>query len=498
MSKPGVIFVNPSLAQGGGKCDEVLFPFAAIMLLATILDRSGYDTTIIDGNMYPLAECIEKVRAAVNENTVFVGFSVMTSQVKWAYKVADALKKSHPALKIVWGGVHATLYPEQTIADPLIDIIAVNEACSSIAMLSEALKNGGDLSQVPGIYFRKDGKVIKNAPYMPDDITKIPQIDFSLFDAPRYARNNLLPKAYDLPLKDAVMMPIITGLGCAYKCSFCINVILNRKYRYMEAEDIVDRIEYLQKEYGANFFQLLDEDFFINKKRTMDFIELVEKRGLKFYFRPWMRVSYFRDSYISEEVAKRLEKIGMVTAVMGAECGSQAMLDKIHKQIKVEDTVNAAKTLSKTRIVPRYSMMVGLPGETKEDILATYRLALKLKDIDRRSDIPILSFAAYPGSPIYSEAVKKYDLKEPASLAEWAALDFSGFLGFYSAQGKPWIFDRKIFERMNNYYNVGFQFSPRKTLRNKVLYPMLRSLIRFRFNTGWFRFPFEEYMLGCR
>ncbi|MFA5316761.1 MAG: cobalamin-dependent protein, partial [Dehalococcoidales bacterium] len=300
MSKPGVIFVNPSLAQGGGKCDEVLFPFAAIMLLATILDRSGYDTTIIDGNMYPLAECIEKVRAAVNENTVFVGFSVMTSQVKWAYKVADALKKSHPALKIVWGGVHATLYPEQTIADPLIDIIAVNEACSSIAMLSEALKNGGDLSQVPGIYFRKDGKVIKNAPYMPDDITKIPQIDFSLFDAPRYARNNLLPKAYDLPLKDAVMMPIITGLGCAYKCSFCINVILNRKYRYMEAEDIVDRIEYLQKEYGANFFQLLDEDFFINKKRTMDFIELVEKRGLKFYFRPWMRVSYFRDSYISE------------------------------------------------------------------------------------------------------------------------------------------------------------------------------------------------------
>jgi radical SAM superfamily enzyme YgiQ (UPF0313 family) len=143
-------------------------------------------------------------------------------------------------------------------------------------------------------------------------------------------------------------------------------------------------------------------------------------------------------------------------------------------------------------------MMVGLPGETKEDILATYRLALKLKDIDRRSDIPILSFAAYPGSPIYSEAVKKYDLKEPASLAEWAALDFSGFLGFYSAQGKPWIFDRKIFERMNNYYNVGFQFSPRKTLRNKVLYPMLRSLIRFRFNTGWFRFPFEEYMLGCR
>lgn len=498
MDRPKVILVNPSLAYDGNKYGEIVFPFAAIMLLATILDKEGYEVKIIDGNRYDIEGCVSEIIKETAGLAVYVGFSVMTSQVSWAYRVTAAVKKGRPGIKIVWGGVHPTLYPEQTISDGLIDVVVINEACGSVAALTKALTQGADLLGIPGLCFKLKGKIIRTADFIPDDIRNIPEIDFSLIDAVYYSRDNMLSRLYNLPDGDIVSMPVVTGLGCAYKCTFCINVILNRKYRFRTAEEIVDRIEFLQKAYGANFFQFLDEDFFINKKRIFDFMDLVEKKGLKFYFRPWLRVSYFKDNYISSDVAKRLESIGMVTAVMGAECGSQAILDKIHKQIKVEDIVEAAEVLKETNIIPKFSFMVGLPGETKGDILATYRLALKLKALNGRTDIAMLSFAAYPGSPIYKEAANKYKLREPTSLEEWAKTDFSGYLGFYSVQDKPWVFNREIFQRMGHYYNLGFRFTHKEGKMSDLLHELLRMAIRLRFKLGWFGFPFEDFLIRSR
>lgn len=494
MESKKVIFVNPSLSYDDKKYGEKVFPFASIMLLSTILKGSGYEVKIIDSNRYSTDDCLAEINKEIDNSTLYIGFSVMTSQVPWAYKVTKEIKKVFPNLCVIWGGTHPTLYPEGTIADDLIDIVVVNEACSTITKLTKAIKDDNGLYEIPGIYFKSEKKIVKTSDFLPDDIKAIPPINFSLFDVDFYSHDNMLSHLYNFNEK-IISLPIITGLGCVYKCTFCINVILKRRYRFKTAEEIVDRIEYLQGVYGANFFQFLDEDFFISKKRIFDFLDLVEKKRLKFYFRPWLRVSYFRDDYISVDVAKRLERIGMITAVMGAECGSQAMLDKIEKQIKVEDTLRAAQTLSKTKIIPRFSFMVGLPGETKEDILATYRLALRLKKIDKRADIPILSFAVYPGSQLYNEAVKEYNLKEPTALSEWAKTDFSGYLGFYSAQGKPWIFNKKIFNRMGHYYNLGFRFTHREGKIYDYLHDILRAVIRLRFKLGQFNFSVEEWFL---
>ena len=495
MKNPNVILVNPSLAYDGNRYEEVVFPFTSIMVIATILDRHGYKVNIVDGNRYSTDECIAHIARHVDESTIYVGFSVMTSQVAWAYRVTTEIKKKFPHLRVIWGGAHPTLYPEQTIADKAIDAIAINESSSIIIALTKAMECNDALSSVPGICFKSNGGIIKTPEAPPDDINSISDMDFSLFDVDYYSHDNMLSQFYEFPVNDVVSLPILTGLGCAYKCTFCINVILNRKYRFKPVEEIVDRIEYLQKTYGAVFFQFLDEDFFLNKKRILDFIDLVEKKKLKFYFRPWLRVSYFRDNYISSDVARRLEKIGMLTAVMGAESGSQAVLDKIQKQIKVEDTIRAAEVLSKTGIIPRFSMMVGLPGETKEDILATYRLALRIKEIDKRAEVPVLNFVAYPGSLIYREAIKKYNLGEPSTLADWAKVDFSGHLGFYAVRDRPWIEDKIVFNRMNYYYNIGFQFSHSNSRINDFLHDILRFIVRLRFRFGFFSFPFEDYLL---
>ena len=124
---------------------------------------------------------------------------------------------------------------------------------------------------------------------------------------------------------------------------------------------------------------LQDEEFCINKNRFLRFVELIEERNLKFQWRTSLRVSNFRDDYIDDALAQRLQNIGMVSAVMGGESGNQRMLDEIKKEITVDEIVHAMKILSKTTIIPKISFMVGMPGETDSEIQDTYNLCTKLK-----------------------------------------------------------------------------------------------------------------------
>jgi radical SAM superfamily enzyme YgiQ (UPF0313 family) len=260
------------------------------------------------------------------------------------------------------------------------------------------------------------------------------------------------------------------------------------------AEEIIDRIEYLQREYGANCFQFLDEDFFISKKRLLQFLDLIEEKGLKFLWRPWTRSDRFNDNYIDHKLAKRLERNGMVVAVMGGECGSQRILDSLNKKITVQDTINAVNILKNTNIIPRVSFMVGLPQETRADILNTYRLALYLRKIDKRVDLQIYSFRMYPGSPIYNEAKERFNLREPSSLEEWAQEDYIKNYGYLSYDKYVWIKDRDEFERMR-YFCDRFILGTTDDIRlsRRIIYAPFRLMAILRFEIGWFSFCFDIF-----
>ena len=491
-----VILVSPSLWERKKKgwvptypSGVPPFPFAAIMLFAKILKNSGYDVKIIDGNLFDIDGWIEAIVNEVNDDTVCIGFSVMTNQVPLVHKVTKEIKNKFPKLFVIWGGFHPTLFPEQTVDDDNIDIVVVNEATSTITQLVDTLANGGDLSKVPGLYFKSGGKIVKTSNYIPDDISKLPFFDFSLIDSDRYSKNSFVFTEYLSSPEDIIFFPILTGLGCVNKCRFCINVILNRSYRFKTAEEIVDRIEYLQKVYNANSFWFIDEDFFLNKKRLFRFLDLIEKRNLHFYWRASLRVNYFTENYITVDLARRLEKNGLAIAVMGAECGSQRMLDYINKGITIKDTIRSAEVLSKTNIVAKYSFIVGLPGETKEDIRDTYRLVLKIAKIKENRDLVIFPFRPYPGSPIYEQAKKEYTIYEPTKLEDWAKIeDYSEASGYITYKKNPWFPDYREYERLRFIDAHFFGFLKRKGLIARFF----RFIVSIRFKFNFFNFLYFE------
>jgi len=501
-----VVFINPSLdyESEDARTGITIWPYPGLMILQSVLVEAGYDAQLIDSNLYKKVEFRKKLFSAIDDETIFVGFGLMTVNVIWAYSVIKEIKNRHPNMKILVGGFHPTLFPDQMINDKLIDVVALNESASIITALTETIKNGGDLSKINGIYYKKNNTVYRNPPNTKlDDARNIPFINLDLTEHNKYSKNNAVIFDY-FPKKrgDYTTYTIITSWGCPFKCTFCINAILERRYRYRTAELIVDRIEYLIKEHNANFIILQDEEFCINKKRLFRFLDLIEERGLtgKFHWRTSLRVSNFRSDYIDDETAKRLEKSGMVTSVMGGESGSQRILDEIRKEIKVEEIAHAMETLSKTNIVPKISFMVGLPGETDEEVQLTYELCVKYKKMflkkNKFADIAIFTFRLYPGSPLYDKAIKHLGIKpDKRSLEELCNSSTKGNIkegAGYEPIYKKYLKNPKKFEDMLFIYDY---FIMRNLKRKNLIRNLLEAIAYWRIENKFYRGIFIERLL---
>lgn len=471
-----------------------VYPATGIMVIGTILKKKGYPVVLIDGALEPNYE--EIVLNRLSEDTAFVGFSTMTSQIVMAYELAKKIKEKKLDLPVIIGGIHPTLFPEQTANNTYVDIAVINEGTKTVLDIIDYLEGKIDLATIKGIAFcGTAGKVRINPPQLFDDISEIPHFDFELLDIARYLNAK---SVYDRELnpsgnRQIKLMPILTGLGCCFKCAFCINVILKRQYRTRSAESIVEEIQRLQSLYQVNAFLFLDEDFCINKKRLAEFIELVKKKNIKFYGRIWSRVSYFKqDSF--KKIIPEMEKIGIRSIAMGAESGSQRILDYLCKEIKVEDIACAAKELYKTEITPRFSFIAGLDGEKKSETLATYKLCAKLLKLNPRTDIagPFI-FRYYPGSPIFNQMVEKYKINLPQSIETWkGALNDDGSI-IVDTQQWTWRGFLKYSESMHNYIALYVQVLNKPAYRDKLPIRFLKKILLWRLANGEYGYIMEYY-----
>lgn len=438
-----VILINlPPSTNYNYRSAGSIYPATGILVIGTILKSQGLTVQVIDGTVK--SDYIRRTLDSIDKSTVMIGFSVMTSQVPLAFNLSKLAKAKYPEIPIVWGGIHPILFPEQTLRNPNIDIVVTGEGYYATLRLIDYINGRISLQQVRGVGYKNAlGTVVLNEPSEPDNINDLPHIDYSILDDIElylsaksvYQREITTNKNENL-----AVIPVLTGLGCCYKCQFCINVILKRSYRYRSAASIIGEIKKLIRKYGANTFIFYDEDFFINKKRLLEFLDLVEEDDLKFSWRAWARVDYFNNKYINRDLILRLEKCGLRSIVMGGESGSQKVLDIIKKGIKVENILHSAKMLDGAMITPRYSFMVGLEGEEKDDTKKTYKLCADLIDANQKVDIagPFI-FRYYPGSPIFDSIVKNYNIEIPHKVEDWK--NYLSGEGYLKVDKMPWVWN---------------------------------------------------------
>ncbi|MBF0166128.1 MAG: B12-binding domain-containing radical SAM protein [Alphaproteobacteria bacterium] len=341
------------------------------------------------------------------KQTPLIGLSIMSRYTPFLKRAADTIKAANPACKVIVGGPHAVLCPEQTAAYANIDFVAYGEGEFTLnALIDQIAKPDPDYSCVPGLIFRQaDGSLQRTsiAPAAP-----FYDVNYDLLD----------PKVLST---FGNYIQVLSGRGCSYKCTFCFNAVRGEKWRPRPAEEMVQEIEALVARFNPKVVYFRDENFFQGKQRTREFIRLYREKGFTFRWRANCRADYLNDSYINPDFLKELAEINCEAMKFGLESGSERVLEAIKKKLRVSKVKRAISWLSaEPRIRKYYSFLIGLPGETTADYKATMKLVgWAIRADPNAKIIGPQYYRLYPGGELYDQVKRDWNYQAPQSLEEW-------------------------------------------------------------------------------
>jgi len=408
----------------------------------------------------------------------YVGISVMTTQVANALKISKLVREINPKCKIIWGGIHASFFTKQTVEHDLVDIVGFGEGEKTVY----EIVTGKDLKEINGIAYKKDGKLVVNPLRELHDPKLMPLFNWELES--------------DEILNNLDLIPSLTSRGCPHRCTFCVNAILKNKWRPRTAEQVLQDLEIIKnKNYFKNKkLRFWDENFFVDITRAKKIINGMLEKNLNMPWETTVRANYIRDDMIDNELMSKLKKSGCYLLSFGAESGCPRILKKIKKDITPEQILHSAKIALKYDIIPQYSFMIGLPGESKSDMMETLKLIDKLVKLSPK--IQILgpqAFRPYPGSELYQECIAS-GWQAPNSLNDWAKA-VEDELNYLDIKRFPWVKHKDFVESMEAYVRFGahsIKSAMGSTIKsNKLLKLGFVLLCKLRWKLKFFWFPFE-------
>ena len=439
-----------------------LYPVFGLMYIADALIKKKYGVKIIHD--YANQETYNKIVKEAKD-ALLVGFTTKTSpRLKHIYDMSKKLKEENDNI-IVWGGVHSSLTAEDTIKNDFIDFIVIGEGELAMPELADAISHGKDYSKIKGLVFKRDGKIIVN-----EQNAFIKNLDdykprWELVDVERY-------------LGDSRELVLIESRGCPSRCSYCYNLSFNRRmWRAHSPEFVVGMVNELKKNHEIRSVAFYSDNFVVNKKRAL---EIVNKINM-----PWsaeIRADYFDEDFIRAIKDTRCKRL-----YIGAESGSDRVLEILKKDINSKQIENAVKLARENGIGITCSFMIGIPGETKEDRDMTIDFIHKLVN-EYNIDIDGPKFLnPYPGTGLYEECKQK-GWKPPNDVLGWAMYSRMTY-------NLPFLNEKEINEikRYQRIIALLVYINMRKTL--KGLFSPLKMLVDYRLNKKVTFLPVEVYLL---
>ncbi|MBN9384513.1 MAG: B12-binding domain-containing radical SAM protein [Chitinophagaceae bacterium] len=280
------------------------------------------------------------------------------------------------------------------------DFVLLGEGEQSLLELVNAMRDGQqDFSGIRGIAYLQHGMVLKTParPVM-KELDTLPMPAWDLVDIPAYRAIHMEHHGY-------FSLNVSTTRGCPFKCNWCAKPIYGNRYNARSPQHVVRELKWLKDQYNFDHIWFCDDIFGLKPGWVNEFAELVERVGLQFKFKIQSRA----DLLLQENYVAALARAGCDNSWMGAESGSQKILDAMDKGTSVEQIHAATYLLREYGIRPSFFIQFGYPGETKEDIRKTIRMINRLLP----DSLGISVSYPLPGTPFYERV--KADLKEKAN-----------------------------------------------------------------------------------
>jgi len=369
--------------------------------MSAVLKQAGHEVDLwqLCEDIAPLPsreEFINRLRELAPD---VVGFSVVTNQwpyakrlARWAHEVTSA--------PLVCGGIHALAAPEQILRAGVFDYIILGEAEEAFLELIEKMARGKDVTQVRNLGLYQNGKIVMNPVRSFPDLRKLPFKDYEIFDFQKIidAKNG--------------WVGLMGSRGCPFSCSYCFNHQMVSQYqkdlkcsfkelnyiRRFDVDQLIDEIRYLLGTYqNINTFIFDDDLFTFNREYVKAFCRAY-KKACSLPFVVNAHVGFF-----DKERARYLAEANCKIVKFGVESGSERIRRQVlQRHMKNENIIKAIRTAHEFGLHTSVFLMIGLPDETHEDVMATLRLMAKAKPGRYRWSF----FFPFPGTKAHELAAK--------------------------------------------------------------------------------------------
>jgi len=334
-----------------------------------------------------------------------VGLTVYTTLAASAFHLVGLCKAVMPGCITVMGGPHAAVKAEEILRiSSATDYVLRGEGENNLPRLIDHLARKLPLAGVPGLSFRQEGSYVHNPVSEPTRV-----LDVFPFPDRTMLMNERRYSSEDMGL-------IMSSRGCPFNCSYCASE--TRRVSYRSVEHVIGEIKEVQKRYGTFQFTFKDDSFPVDGKRVWEFCSRLIGEGIKLNWECNSRVNLLDSSLV-----RMMKKAGCNFIKVGIESGSPRILRKMNKGITREQCLAASRMLRKTGIHWSGYFMMGVPGETEEDILATLRFMYEL-----RPDLALLSvYEPFPGTAMFAEGIERGLVYDEMSLAQYYRLSPSHY-----------------------------------------------------------------------
>ncbi len=376
---------SPAIVKSG----TMYWPFWLAYAVGT-LERAGHEVVFLDCPATGITrqDLLEKLAEVSSELVVM---DTSTPSIHSDLEVSKEIAAILPDCSILLVGTHVSALPEKVLQEaPYVTAVAAGEYDLTVSQAANALQNGTDLREVPGLWLNTEDKpVFTGNREAVSDLDSLPML------ADVY-KKHLKPENYFFAAARYPSVMIITSRGCPFKCSYCVwpQVLHGGTYRARSAENVAEEFLKIQR-YFPQVQEIVFEDdtFSVDSRRVEEVSDALIAAGCKL---PWTANTR---ANLSLEAMKKMRRAGCRMIIVGYESGSQSILNGVNKGTTVEQNLSFAKRARKAGLLVHGCFMAGNPGETKQTLAMTLKMAIKLKP-DTAQFFPIM---AYPGTSLYQQ-----------------------------------------------------------------------------------------------
>ncbi|MBN1766360.1 MAG: cobalamin-dependent protein [Sedimentisphaerales bacterium] len=360
-----VLFINPPwVKRKGNVWNNVasIMPPMGLAWMAAVLEEEGHAVEIFDAHAERVDMDRMRIRLIEKGRFDMVGITATTPLITNAREIARIIRREFPSTRIVLGGVHPTVLPEEVLEEEAVDLVVRGEGEKTIKELAAEMP----LEEIKGVSYRTSEGIRHNPEReLISDLDSLPRAAWHLLPIDKY-----YPAAGAAKRLPAVSM--LSTRGCPGRCTFCYR-IFGKKIRVRSGRKVAEEVKYLQENFGIREICFYDDTFTVSHKEVRAFCQGLVDLGVDITWSCFSRVDT-----INEDLMRTIKSHGCHQISYGLESANPGILANVNKRANNDKAREAIRLAKKFGVDARVAFMLGNPGETIETMEESLKFAIEL------------------------------------------------------------------------------------------------------------------------